>query len=524
MLNRRLLAVLIALILALPAAPGVSFAQGDEEVRLTLDECLRTALEHNLDLVSARKDPQTAEQDIIASEAVFDPELSVGATYGEWESDSTITERNRVSDVVTITSGYSAFDTKTGSLEWADSFTFGGAYSVSLDRTDTSTPLFEGVQNGYFVTSQSTSTSDALGLRYEMPLLQGFGKEVNTEGILLARSGLEQSREDLRLQTMRTMKEVEDAYWDLLATRAALDVARESLKLAQDLYELNRKKVEVGTLAPIEVTQAEAGVASREEDVILAETAVENAEDNLLRLLGVPADSPMWSQSIAPTEQPLFEERAVDVEDALETAMERRPEIIKARQVLRDSELSERVARRNTRHGLSLNVDYTPGRSDWAYSTYYPAVGETTNDSSTDETSRMWSVRLVYAYPLKNRRAKAEYASARITLEKKGVAVQQAEQDIRVDVRTAARNVESGSKRVAAARANTTLQRKTLEAEQRKFENGMSTSFEVLRIQTDLSDARVAEIRAILDYTKALADLERAKGTLLEARGLTLGT
>jgi outer membrane protein TolC len=91
-----------------------------------------------------------------------------------------------------------------------------------------------------------------------------------------------------------------------------------------------------------------------------------------------------------------------------------------------------------------------------------------------------------------------------------------------VDVRTAVRNVESNAKRVAAARSNSTLQRKTLEAEQKKFDNGMSTSFEVLRIQTDLSNAQFAEINAILDYTKSLADLERAKGTLLEARGLQI--
>ncbi len=91
-----------------------------------------------------------------------------------------------------------------------------------------------------------------------------------------------------------------------------------------------------------------------------------------------------------------------------------------------------------------------------------------------------------------------------------------------MDVRTAARNVESGVKRVAAARSNTVLQRKTVEAEQKKFENGMSTSFEVLRIQNDLFSAQLAEIQAILSYTKSLADLERAQGTLLEARGLSL--
>jgi len=131
-------------------------------------------------------------------------------------------------------------------------------------------------------------------------------------------------------------------------------------------------------------------------------------------------------------------------------------------------------------------------------------------------------VGLLYSYPIGNRAAKATSANAEIDKERARIAVASAEQDVRVDVRAAVRAVESGAKRVAAAHANTVLQQKTVDAELKKFENGMSTSFEVLRIQTDLSDAQVAEIRALLDYNKSLADLERAKGTLLESKGMKL--
>jgi len=524
MLKPRLLAVLIALILALPAVPGVAFAQdGDKEVSLALADCLRAALENNLDLVSARKDPQIAEQRIEVSEAPFDPTIGANANYDKTKWDQTINDAEGAT-----TDGL--YDNKTwnGGVSWTDMLRFGGSYDVSF-RYDSNDTLSRSIDaTGFFSNSASSGWNEGATLHYEMPLLQGFGTEVNTVDVLLARSQLEMSREDLRLQAMLTMKDVEDAYWDLLAARAALDVARESLKLARDLYDLNKKKVEVGTLAPIEVTQAEAGVASREEGVILAETAVENAEDALRRLLGAAPEDPIWSQRIVPTDRPEFEERSVDVAAAFETAMEQRPEIITARQQMRDSELSERVARRNTRHGLDLSANYSPGKSDSDRLVQTLIPGEppitSVSDTNTTASGNNWSIGLVYRYPLKNRQAKANYAIARINLDKSNVALQAAEQDIRVDVRSAARNVESGGKRVAAARANTTLQRKTLEAEQRKFENGMSTAFEVLRIQTDLSAARLSEIRAILDYTKALADFERAKGTLLEARGLSLGT
>ena len=133
-----------------------------------------------------------------------------------------------------------------------------------------------------------------------------------------------------------------------------------------------------------------------------------------------------------------------------------------------------------------------------------------------------WGIALIYSYPIGNRAAKSNYAVAKINIEKSEIALQSVLQDVRVDVRRSARAVESGYERVVAARKNTELQTKKLEAEQKKFDNGMSTSFEVFTFQTDLRNAQLSLIQALLDYNKALADLERAKGTLLESKGLTL--
>ena len=146
-----------------------------------------------------------------------------------------------------------------------------------------------------------------------------------------------------------------------------------------------------------------------------------------------------------------------------------------------------------------------------------------TDISSTDTDSTNWNLGLVYRYPFRNRSAKANYAIAKISTEKSDIALQSVEQDIRVDVRRSVRETKSGIQRVAAARKNAELQNKKLEAEQKKYDNGMSTSFEVLTFQNDLADAELSQIRAALDYVKSLTALERSKGTLLEARGLSLG-
>jgi len=518
--NRRAVAVLACLALGVasfgPTQAQVPLADPPDAVRYTLADCLRIALENNLDLVGARKDPQIAEHQIDSSEARFDGVVGAEVGYQETSQDQTVTD---------LTSGTAAnaptdSDAANASVSFRHLLDFGANYDVSLNGSTFDQASREiNTSTGFIQNNEIDATTTGLSLLYQMPLLRGFGTEVNTVDVLLARNGLAISKQDLRRQALLTAQQVEDAYWNLLAGRAAHSVALESLKLARDLYELNKKKVEVGTLAPIDITQAEAGVAAREESVIVAETLVWNAEDELRRLLAIPEGDPSWARRIVPTDRPPVEQQGgVDVDAALATAMERRPEVASARQRLDSEQLSERVAKRNVKHTLDLTAVFNPDRQDSDFVQTLPLPLNT--NIETDSTD--WRVGLIYGYPLGNRQAKADYSIATLNREKGEVDLQNVQQTVRVDVRTAARNVESGAKRIAAARANTQLQRKTLEAEQKKFDNGMSTSFEVLRIQTDLSDAQVREIQALLDHAKAVADLERAKGTLLEARGLTL--
>ncbi len=484
-------------------------------IRYTLDEVLHVALANNLDLVSARKDPAIAEHRIDSTASRFDGVLEAQVGYNDVGQDQTITDLGTGAS----TDAPSDSEFANASVTFRDLTQFGARYDVTLNGSTFDESSQEiNVTTGFIQNNTIDATNTGLALLFQMPLLKGFGKEVNTIDVLLARNDLAISKQDLRAQAMATAKAVEDAYWNLLAARAQHGVALESLKLARDLFELNKKKVEVGTLAPIDITQAEAGVAGREEGVILAETQVANAEDELRRLLAIPRSDPSWDQPIVPTDRPPAEQAGVDLESALATAMDRRPEVAQARQRLESEQLSERVAHKNVKHQLDFTAQLNPTRQESDFAQTLPLPLNTTID--TDGTD--WRVGLFYAYPLGNRQAKADYAIATLNREKGEVDLQNVEQTVRVDVRTAARNVESGAKRIAAARANTLLQRKTLEAEQKKFDNGMSTSFEVLRIQTDLSDAQVREIQALLDNAKAVADLERAKGTLLEARGLAV--
>jgi outer membrane protein TolC len=522
--NRRL-AVLFVACVGLAAAPlSAGFGQEPAEqegVSLSLAQCLRIALDNNLDLVSARKDPEVSAHNVSVEQARFDITLTAGASRFESEEEITsLSDLNeRTSDGASVGIGRT--------LE------FGADYGVTLQaaRNELSGPLV-GVPASYGAN---------LELSFNVPLLRGFGRTPTTERLQLARGNLEISREELRRRAHATLEAVEGAYWDVVAARQALEVAHRKLRRAKDLLELNRKKVEVGTLAPIEITQAEAGVAANEEDVIVAGTALDNAEDELLRQLAIPQDDPMWDQALRPADKPSFAAVDIDLERAIDEALDRRPEMSSARQDVRNRQLSERSARNAVRPGLDLALSATPAGNNFETQILGPgpdgipgtfdddfetlvegAVAESLSEIP-DLENFQWSVGLNFSYPILNRAAKAGYSLAVLNREKAEIGLRNQEQAIRVEVRRAAREVQSGSKRVDAARANVVLQGKKLEAEQKKFENGMSTSFEVLTFQNDLADAELGEIRALVDYNKALAALERAKGTLLEARGLELG-
>lgn len=521
-MNRRWLAPLTMLVLCTASASTLLAVDGDDQgIRMSLGEAQRAALQNNLDLVIARKDPRIAALNVDFQKAVFDPEIGASVNHAE--------AKDEPSQVFQSTRSKS----DTVGLSWTDRLTFGGEYSLTLGSRKLDAP------NPF--RSYNPSYDSSLAMTFSMPLLRGLGTTVNTSDIVIARRNLEISDEELRRQAIATIKSVEDAYWDLVAVRAALDVAQQSLKLAQDLLDLNKKKVEVGTLAPIEITQAEAGVASREEGVIVADTALQSAEDNLRRLLAIPSADPTWDKRLVPTDEPTFAARTPDLQAAIAKALEIRPELVASRRDLENRKLSERVAENLVKPGLQFDAAITPSGNNLKGVLVDPGpdgITGTDDDLFVPDTGGLgeslsevpkfrnynWSVGLTYSIPLFNRAAKAGYGTAILEREKAELAVQNAEQTVRVDVRNAVRAVESGVKRVAAAHSSTILQRKKLEAEQKKFDNGMSTSFEVLTFQNDLQDAQLSEIRALLDYQKGLADLERAQGTLLEARGLKLET
>jgi outer membrane protein TolC len=284
-----------------------------------------------------------------------------------------------------------------------------------------------------------------------------------------------------------------------------LATQRESLKLAEDFLAENKIRVELGTLAPIELVQAETSVKTRERDVIVAEAALEEADDRLKEVLNIPETMGTWRIRLQPTDSPSFEPvSALSVDEKVALALQQRPDVIRAQLGIASQEIDLDVARNQRLPRLDLE-----GRASIS------GAGDHLTDGITnipDAEGYQWSVGLRFAYPLGNRFARNELQKQNLELQQALVDQRRVQRTVVRELRQAVRDIDTTAKRVEVTRAATVLARTQLEAEEEKFRLGLSTSFNVLEFQEDLTIARRDETRALSDYNVALGRLDLLTG------------
>lgn len=504
--------------------PAAAAPAGPPPVPLTLAEAVTMSLKSNLDIRTARITPMIREQEILLEEAPFDPNWG---GFAEWQDNSTPTQNVFDIDPNDIPSSGLEVIRIDETLQrfgagFRDRLRWGGEYSADLFMTGrTSTSANQILPTTYFA---------ALVLAYNQSLLRGFGNEANSSRITIARTNLDISRSEFEGNVQDVLRRTEDAYWELVFARQNLDVNLESMRLAQELLKLNRIKVQVGTLPPIEITTAEAEVANREQNVIVAENAVRDAEDTLRLVLNLPKTDEMWSRPIAPSDAPVYVERPVDLPREMEVALKERPELQQARLQVESAETQLAFDKKQLRwdlngyaryqlSGLSGDVNDPFAVSPDPNIPLVPVQNQDFTDALRfipDREFPSLTVGVNLSVPLGNNAAQSAYVRSRLTTDQAQSNYDALRLAAEVDVRTAARGIETNHKRIQAAEKNVELQKKKVEAEQKKFENGMSTSFQVLEFQEDLTTALGQLNRSLVDYRKSLTAMERAKGTLDE--------
>jgi outer membrane protein len=490
---------------------GESF--GAPELRLSLEEAVALALDHNINLEVSRLALARIGEGMFAAAGIFDPYLSAAGDTSYSSSPST----NQLQGATVSESRRRNFDLGLGAL-----LPTGTNVDVSWTnaRSETNSTF-------YYL---NPSYDSVLGLRLTQPLLRGFGTDVNRNGIEVARKNSEISRLQFEAIVIATVQQVETAYWDLVYAIDNLKVKQQSLSLARDLLDQTSTRVRIGTSAPIDIVQSEATVAAREQDIILAEHLVAESADVLKGLMGFETLQD-WNNVLIPVDDLQVDRQAVDLDAAVATAFERRTE-------LKQEEIGRQIAGMNlvvadnqVRPQLDLVLGYGLQGVGGTLTYEDPVTGNpVTVPGGYDDALEMlrdadydqWSAAVNLRYPLGNNQAKAQRAQARYELRSAEQLVAAQRQTIIQQVRRAVRALESSAKSIDAAAKARELAERNLDAEQKKFANGMSTNYQVLQIQEDLAIAQAAELQSHVAYRRSMVGYNASTGTLLDVMGVGL--
>ena len=498
---------------------SIEFLRQPAETRrldLTLDDAIQRALERNLDIAVERINPQVFDLTLAQQEAFYRPTVGFNVDAASRTNPSaTQLDGGRVTNTDT-----SNFDLSLDQpVKWG-----GGTLVVGFDNNRQET-------NNAFSSFNPSYRSVFLS-QYSQPLLRGFRTDNSRTQIQVTQINRDISDIDLRQTVTNTVADVENAYWELLYSVGSVAVQQQALDLAEQLVRDNRARVEIGTLAPIDVVQSQAEAAARRQTLAQAQQALQTAELTLKRLIVAGTQDELWNADINPVDQPRLNQPPIDIPSAVGNALGQRTDLSRAQRQQDINQLNVRSLRDNTLPALDLVGtyqlqgqggdllirDFLGGEAGQVIpGSYGDAI-----DHLVDARFPVWSVGVQMSYPIGTSSDDAALERARLQVRQTDAQLRQLELNVATEVTNAALQVESIRERIDAATASRELSEQQLSAEESKFEVGMSTNFFVVQAQRDLATAQDAELRAILDYQKALVEFERLQQTSLSRTGISI--
>ena len=506
------------------AVPGAQAApaQGDRPiVGLSLDDAIRLALDRNLDISVQRLNPQTFDFALANLRSVYKPTLT-----------STINQQSQTQPSTQTTSGGTV-----GSGILADTTTFNGGLAQSLSWGG---GTLNATLNGNRGTTTSTTAlfnpnyNNNWSAVYTQPLFRNFKIDNTRQQLVVTKLNQDISEIQLQATIINTLSNVRNAYWDYVFAVQSVEVAKRSVALAEQLVRDNQTRVEVGTMAPIDVIQAQSQAATQRQNLAIAEGTRRTNELVLKRLIVNGTQDPNWSGAIDPTDRPDFAPITVDVEDAVRRALSVRTDLAAVKKNLEVNTVTLKYLKNQTLPQVDFNARYTlVGQGG----TQYISSGNGVNRIVTgvipggysDALSSLlhvdyptWVFGINVSYPLGTSGQEATYARAQLQSNQVEAQLKQIELQIATDVTNAATQVQNNTERVQAAQAASQFAQRQLEAEQSKFEVGMSTNYFVVQSQRDLATAQNNELQAILAYRRSVVELERLQQTSTSTANITI--
>ena len=514
---------------------------------LSMREALALALENNKDIEVARENVRIAEFDLHGAQGLYDPRLNTTAFYERTE--------NPISSFLSGGQNGSVIESHyTGSARLeGQSPVLGGNYRLDFSSLRLTT-------NNQFV-ALNPQYPTALTFSYTQPLVRGLKFDNNRRQIEIARKNLSLTDAQFRQRAIDTITNVQRAYWDLVFALRSLQVQRDAVDVARTQLEHNRRLVNEGQLAPIDIVAAEAQISSYEQRVFAALEEVSRSENTLKNLIAENQKADLWSESIVPTDPVDLAVPQVTLPEALKTAMENRPELQQSNVLKEINQIDQRYFKDQTKPAVDLVGTYginglagsisTAGVNPFTASsiqvrqrvdelsvlagleplpivppqTFSPELlggfGQSLQGLLANRYSN-FRVGVQISLPLRNRTAEAQLGRSLVEGERIGTQREQLEQTIQVDVRNALQAVRSSESRLRAAVATREANEQQFASEQRKLDAGQSTTFLVLERQTALTEAQAVELKAQTDLNKAIADLQRATGNALRVNSIVV--
>lgn len=495
-------------------------------LEMSLNDAIRLALTNNLELEIENYNEDLSRMRVFGTRGFYDPvaRFTVGWFSATRPSSSILDAGSAIP--TTITKNWQMNSRLTQNLQ--------GGGSLVLDFNNN-----RGTTNSAFsfINPQFGST---LGITFNQPLWRGFRQTSVERQLKIYNLDTAISDSQFKQRVSEIIQQVENQYWELVYAIENFEARRSSLELAIVQYRNNQKRVEIGVMAPIEITSSRAEVATREQEMIQSEVQIINAQNALKRLLAPDPRASLWSLTILPTEQPQVRDVGISLETAIDTALQRRPELEQLSLELDKVDIDRKYYKKdgkpsvNLRFGLSsvgtsgrvlrsIQVD-TDG--DGFPDTVIPDVPQT-DSPFYGNFSDSWGQSLRFDYltyntaidveiPLRNRSNEAQMAQLAVSERQLNSRVKNSQQLIIVDVRNAFEGIHTRRKGLEAARVARQLTEEQLQGENKRFEAGLSTNFEVLRYQRDLAEAQVRELRAMIDYQIALTALQKATFTIID--------
>lgn len=479
-------------------------------LRLSLNDAISTSVAQNLGIQIQKYTYREAGQSLLEAWGPFD-----WFTTADVEHQS-----NRTPTISQFQS--SAQRTTFVDLGLQQLLPTGGTYSASFNNSRTTTA------GGGTLISPAFSSAFNIGLT--QPLARNFGIDITRRDISVARNTLGINNEAFRLALMNTAANVEQAYLNLIYARRFVDVQKEALFLARDQARITQIRINVGASAPLDILQPQVQIATTEEALIAAVAAVRDAEDQLRQLLNLPPGD--WDRPILPTDTVTYTPMTIDVESAVARAEDLRPELREQKLTTANARVQYVYAKNQVLPRFDAIVNYRAAGLGGNATIIDPNTGNvigTTSSALPHAIGQVlgsdfpsWTVGFQVGVPILNIGARAEAKRTELEVDRNRALENQQRQTIALDVRKSTRDIDTAAKEIVATRTAREAAEKNVDAERKRYENGMTTIFQVLQIQQQLSSARASELQALVGYNQAIANFHRSVGDLLDVLDIRL--